>query len=634
MAQVSTTADGTAGRATIRDIARIAGVSIATVSRVLNDRPDVAPETREAVLAVVRQQGFTTNRSARGLSGGRTGLVGVTIPIVHAAYFSAILSGAGEALYEQDMRIVLCPTLHEHEREVTLLDRLMHGTTDGALLMLPAESSAELKALHRTRLPVRRRRPDGAAGRGHRRPSRRRTRPARRRPPSTCSRSATAASARSSARPPGSRAGSGSTASTPRSPAPGIAPDRSLEIPSDFEIDGGYAAAAEAARPARPSDGDLRLQRQHRHRRDPRGPGARHPHPRGHLARRLRRCGGGGARHADADHGPAAAAGDGPDGGQPADRLLEGQARGAARRARDAARRARVDGARAGQPKHSSLSLPSMRRRSDAGGAGDRPQEERHMDQTSHSGLPSASHCRARPPREAIDALLREDPPAARAIEVGIPMRDGVELAADVHLPPGVQLPAPAIVIGTPYDKSGPFDARPLSRRGLRARDLRLARARQVRGRMARAHADGRPGRARRRGVGRRAGVVQRRRRRHRPQLQRLGRVGDHGGAPTAPARRVSTSAAGRWQQELPYTYGCYWLYWAYWFGLVRRRILGPIPRTSRGCCRHCPSAPSATCSTAPARAGRSSSTTTRWTSCGRAAAGTAPTTSTSRRCT
>jgi len=134
-------------RATIRDIADAAGVSIATVSRVLNDRPDVSTETREAVLKVVREHGFTTNRSARGLAAGRTGLVGVTVPILHAEYFAVIVSGAAEALYEQDMRIILCPTLHEHEREVTLLDRVMHGTTDGAILLLPAESGDELRAL-------------------------------------------------------------------------------------------------------------------------------------------------------------------------------------------------------------------------------------------------------------------------------------------------------------------------------------------------------------------------------------------------------------------------------------------------------------------------------------------------------
>jgi LacI family transcriptional regulator len=135
------------GRATIRDVARQAGVSVATVSRVLNGRPDVSAETRDAVLRVVREQGFSTNRNARALSHGRTGLVGMTLPFVHLEYFGRMLSGASEALYEEDMRIVLCPTLHEHDREATLLDRLMQGTTDGALLLLTTESSAELNAL-------------------------------------------------------------------------------------------------------------------------------------------------------------------------------------------------------------------------------------------------------------------------------------------------------------------------------------------------------------------------------------------------------------------------------------------------------------------------------------------------------
>jgi LacI family transcriptional regulator len=145
--------NGRKSRATIREVASAAGVSIATVSRVLNGRPDVSAQTREAVLRVVRDRGFSTNRSARALSGGRTGLVGVTLPIVEAAYFAFILSGAAEALYEQDMRMVLCPTLHQHEREVTLLERLMHGTTDGAVLTLPEETNEELKALQRLGYP-------------------------------------------------------------------------------------------------------------------------------------------------------------------------------------------------------------------------------------------------------------------------------------------------------------------------------------------------------------------------------------------------------------------------------------------------------------------------------------------------
>jgi LacI family transcriptional regulator len=134
-------------RVTIRQIAELAGVSVATVSRVMNGRDDVSPETREIVQRIVREQGYTTSRAARALSAGRTGLIGATAPLVHGAYFSYILSGAAEALYERDMRLVLCPTQHEHDREVSLLERMMHGTTDGGLLILPQESSEELETL-------------------------------------------------------------------------------------------------------------------------------------------------------------------------------------------------------------------------------------------------------------------------------------------------------------------------------------------------------------------------------------------------------------------------------------------------------------------------------------------------------
>ena len=177
----------------------------------------------------------------------------MTIPIVHAAYFSAILFGAGEALYEQDMRIVLCPTLHEHEREVTLLDRLMHGTTDGALLMLPSESGTELKALTAHGYPFVVVDPMEPLDEG------------------IASVSATNASGAKAAtehllalghRRIGAIIGPPTwLASRERVngfhaalAGAGIAPDRSLEIPSDFEIGGGYAAAAKLLdRPDRPT---------------------------------------------------------------------------------------------------------------------------------------------------------------------------------------------------------------------------------------------------------------------------------------------------------------------------------------------------------------------------------------------
>ena len=95
---------------------------------------------------VIRENGYTANRNARGLSAGRTGLVGVLVPLVFPAYFSGILAGAAEALSERDFQIVLSPTGHEHDREVSIVDRL-HGLTDGALIILPEESSEELERL-------------------------------------------------------------------------------------------------------------------------------------------------------------------------------------------------------------------------------------------------------------------------------------------------------------------------------------------------------------------------------------------------------------------------------------------------------------------------------------------------------
>jgi DNA-binding LacI/PurR family transcriptional regulator len=149
----SITTDRPNGRATIRDIAAYAGVSITTVSRVLNDRPDVASETREAVLQVIRELNFTSNRAPRPAQSGRTGLVGVTIPEVLGDYFAQLITGFTEALYELDMQAVLCPTFHHQERELTLVNQLLERKIDGAILVLPDESTEELLHLKQKGFP-------------------------------------------------------------------------------------------------------------------------------------------------------------------------------------------------------------------------------------------------------------------------------------------------------------------------------------------------------------------------------------------------------------------------------------------------------------------------------------------------
>ena len=82
-----------------------------------------------------------------------TRLVGVLIPYVRGGYFPEILEGIAEAMYEHGLRLVLLPTQHEHPREVSLLDRLMRGATDGAVVILPEETTEELEQALSDRYP-------------------------------------------------------------------------------------------------------------------------------------------------------------------------------------------------------------------------------------------------------------------------------------------------------------------------------------------------------------------------------------------------------------------------------------------------------------------------------------------------
>jgi LacI family transcriptional regulator, galactose operon repressor len=139
-------------RVTVREIASVAGVSAATVSRVLNGRGDVSERTRSLVTRAMREHGYQGTRrtapKARTAVTGRHGLVvGLLVPLVQRVYFSAIFGGAAEEAYEQGIKLMLTPTLHQHEREISLVSSLMHGGADSALLILPDESSDELEAL-------------------------------------------------------------------------------------------------------------------------------------------------------------------------------------------------------------------------------------------------------------------------------------------------------------------------------------------------------------------------------------------------------------------------------------------------------------------------------------------------------
>jgi LacI family transcriptional regulator len=128
--------DARPGRVTIRQVAELAGVSIATVSRVVNGRSDVSVQTRDTVRRVIREHGYLTGARSRPEPAG---LIRIMVPEVHSNYFAEIVAGASEALYEHDLRVELCPARHPRAPGASLLDRLADGAAEGAIMVLPPD---------------------------------------------------------------------------------------------------------------------------------------------------------------------------------------------------------------------------------------------------------------------------------------------------------------------------------------------------------------------------------------------------------------------------------------------------------------------------------------------------------------
>lgn len=128
-------------RPTIAQIAQIAGVSVPTVSKVLNGRTDVALPTRERVEQIIQEYGFVRNRAARALRKGKTGLVDLIVPRLDDEYFLPILEGVSQVLREAGVRLVLTATYYRTEEEVQWIDTVTDHSTDGILLVLPSEEA-------------------------------------------------------------------------------------------------------------------------------------------------------------------------------------------------------------------------------------------------------------------------------------------------------------------------------------------------------------------------------------------------------------------------------------------------------------------------------------------------------------
>jgi LacI family transcriptional regulator len=119
------------------DVARSAGVSLSTVSRVVNDYAGINEDTRRRVLAAMRDLGYVAHIPARALASGRTQMLGLLAQEVANPFHYAVIGGVDEQVARADFDLLLCTTHARREKEAEYVARLSHGQVDGLLIVLP-----------------------------------------------------------------------------------------------------------------------------------------------------------------------------------------------------------------------------------------------------------------------------------------------------------------------------------------------------------------------------------------------------------------------------------------------------------------------------------------------------------------
>ncbi len=130
--------------ATIRDVARAAGVSVATVSRALNGASNVLPETRQRIEDAARALRFTPSGAARSLITRRTDTIGALLPDLHGEYFSELIRGIDQAARARGLHLLVSSS-HGNADEAAAALRAMNGRVDGLLVMSPHADAGFLR---------------------------------------------------------------------------------------------------------------------------------------------------------------------------------------------------------------------------------------------------------------------------------------------------------------------------------------------------------------------------------------------------------------------------------------------------------------------------------------------------------
>jgi len=140
--------------ATIRDVAKKAGVSIATVSRVINNKGKIKKETEELVLRAMEELAYTPNRIAQGLSNQRSNAIAFVLPTITNPFFPEIARAVEDVAQKNGYHVFICNTDDDREKLLGYLNNLATHYVDGIILNSHIINHKDLKTLQQNNVSV------------------------------------------------------------------------------------------------------------------------------------------------------------------------------------------------------------------------------------------------------------------------------------------------------------------------------------------------------------------------------------------------------------------------------------------------------------------------------------------------
>lgn len=126
---------------TIKDIARILGISPSTVSRALKDHPDINSDTKKAVNELANKLKYQPNAVALSLKNSRSNTIGIIIPEIVHYFFSSVISGIEDIASQRGYTVIICQSNESFEREVANAKTLLSHRVDGILISISKQTN-------------------------------------------------------------------------------------------------------------------------------------------------------------------------------------------------------------------------------------------------------------------------------------------------------------------------------------------------------------------------------------------------------------------------------------------------------------------------------------------------------------